>query len=63
MSMQLAGLWYISTKRAEIEVSGYHVNKEKWGRIGCWRVLTRSKEPTNASVKYAIIVISGRNDH
>ena len=51
---QLAGSRYTSTKRAELEVlscvRGYHVYKKIKGS-SCWRALTRSKEPTNASVR------------
>ena len=57
---QRAGSRYASTKSAEIEVlscmRGYHVYNDRWAAtVG--ELLTCSREPTNASVRYAVGVI------
>ena len=57
---QRVGSRYASTKSAEIEVlsciRGYHVHKNRWA-VAVGELLTCSREPTNASVRYAVAVI------
>ena len=64
---QLAGLRYASTKKAEIEALSCACMAivYKYGRAATdrWGALTRSKKPTDASVRHAVAVINRRNDH
>ena len=52
--------WYTSTKSAEIEVlscvCGYHAYKDRWA-AAVGELLMCSREPTNASARYAVAVI------
>ena len=65
---QLAGSQHASTKRAEIErylaaCMAIMCTKIDTVGSGFWRALTRSKEPTNAILRYAVAVINRRDDH
>ena len=57
---QRTGSQYTSTKGVEIEVlscvRGYHMYKDRWA-AAVGELLTCSREPTDASVRYAVAVI------
>ena len=66
--LRLVGSRYASIKRAEIHVevclaACVAIMCTKIDGSGCWRALTCSKEPTNTSVRYAVAMITRRNNH